>query len=158
MARDYHNYSGQTSQPFTVLSAFLKDGANYRFEFDTWRSATDFNNETDPYPPLHRSVAAAASFATDNATLLTQIGTLLINELGLGGRGFTLSGVQWMPVAKVLTCQAVKGDDSRTLVKQSGDYTSFITANLTAFQNLNTAVWNYAHANDGFFAAMTPAV
>lgn len=157
MARNYLNYNGQVSQPFTVMAAFIKDRANYRFEFDTWRSTTDFNSEADPYPPLHRGVIADASFATTNATLLGQLGTAMLNEMGLGGRQYTLEGVVWMPVSRVLTMIAVKGDNRVTMIKQAGDYSAFVTANLTAFQNLNAAVWAQAKAQDPFFERMTAA-
>lgn len=158
MPRNYLNYSGQVSQPFTVLSSFIKEGSGYRFEFDTWRSTLDFNNDADAFQPLHRSVVALPAFATTNSALLTQIGTLFLNEMGLAGRGFILDSVQWFPVARVLTMSAIKDGNRSTFAKQAADYTTFVTANLTAFQNLNTAVWTYAKANDPFFERMTAAV
>jgi hypothetical protein len=158
MARNYLNYSGQTSQPFTVMAAFIKNGSSYTFQFHTWRSTTDFNEDAEAYPPLNRDVAAKPDFVTTNGTLLTQLGTLFLNEMGLGGRGYTLDDVQWLPVSRVLTMQAIKGENRVTMIKQAADYQSFVTANLTAFQNLNTAIWNHAKANDSFFERMTPAV
>lgn len=155
MPRNHLNYSGQTSTPFTVLSAFIKNGSSYVFQFATWRSTQDFDNDGDPFPPLDREVRANSAFQTANAALLTQLGTLFLNEMGLAGRGYTLDDVQWLPVPKVLTMQAVKDGNRVTFVKQAADYTTFVTANLTAFQNLNTAVWNYAKANDPFFERMT---
>lgn len=157
MPRNYLNYNGQVSQPFTALAAFIKNGSSYTFQFHTWRSTADFNNDAEAFAPLNRTVTPDGTFQTANATLLQQLGTLFLNEMGLGGRGYSLDDVQWLPVARVLTMQAVKDGNRVTMVKQAGDYTSFITANATAFQNLNTAVWNYAKANDQFFERMTPA-
>lgn len=157
MPRSYLNYSGQVSTPFTSLAAFIKNGSSYTFQFHTWRSTTDFNNEVEPYPPLNRDVQAQPTFQSGNAALLTTLGTLFLTEMGLAGRGYSLDDVQWLPVARVLTMQAIKDGNRSTFIKQGADYTAFVTANSTAFQNLNTAIWNHAKAIDIFFERMTAA-
>ena len=112
MARNYLNYAGQVVTPFTIMTAFVKDGPLYVLEFDTWKDTASFNNDEGPLVPFHRRIEANGGFVTTNQTLLTNLQTLFLNDMGLGGRGYTIDDVQWLRPANTLTAQAVKDNDA----------------------------------------------
>lgn len=159
MARNYLQFNGQVATPFTVLAEFQRNaGAGFFFVFETYKSTADFNADGNRLDRVTLRIDPATGFAGANGALLVQLKDLMLNEMGLGGRGFTFSEFQWFPLNKVLTCSAVKAEQNSVFTKRGADYDTFITANQTVFSNLNAAAWTHAKANDAFLGSMTAAV
>lgn len=163
MPRQHANYNGQVSAPFTIMSSFTRESGNsFRIGFDTWKTVADFDADGNAIQMLRRDVAADAAFGTTNATLLTNLRTLMLNEMGLAGRGFSFDTFSWFPVQKVLTVTASKGTgedkEISTFNKAGSAHDTFITANVTLFNQLNAAAWVEGKNKDQFLNVMTPAV
>jgi hypothetical protein len=159
MARNYLNFGGQIATPFTVLAEFQRNiSGGFFFVFETYRSTADFNADGARTDRLTLRVDPATGFAGANAALLVTLRDLMLNEMGLGGRGFTFTEFQWFPLNKVLTCSAVKAEQNSVFTKRGADYDAFVTANQATFNNLNAAAWTHAKANDVFLGSMTAAV
>ena len=159
MARNYLNYAGQVVTPFTIMTAFVKDGPLYVLEFDTWKDTASFNNDEGPLGQFHRRIEANGGFVTTNQTLLTNLQTLFLNDMGLGGRGYTIDDVQWLRPANTLTAQAVKDNDAdrKSSLLQGTAYSTYLATNAASFTALNTACWTYAKTRDEFLGRMTAA-
>jgi hypothetical protein len=157
MPRDYTKHDGQIINAFTVVVEFQRDASQrFSFAFETFKSTADFNADGSPFGQ-RITFADAQGFGQTNQALLTAIRDLLLNEMGLAGRGYTLMEFQWFPVQKVITSSAKKADDSRVMNKRAVDHDTFIAAH-AEFDQLNAAVWVYGKANNNFLNAMTPAV
>lgn len=158
MARNHTLYDGQVSTPFTLLVEFQRNaGAGFALTFETYKSTTDFDADGDRLNRLNFKIDPATGFAGANVQLLVSLRDLMLNEMGLGGRGYTFTEFQWFPLNKVLTCSAVKAENNSVFTKRGADYDAFITANATIFDNLNTAAWAHAKANDVFLNSMASA-
>jgi hypothetical protein len=157
MARDHSLYDGQIINAFTVMVEIQRDAAQkFSMAFETFKSTADFDADGAPFGQ-RISFPDAQGFGTTNQALLIAIRDLLLAEMGLAGRGYTLTEFQWFPVQRVLTSSAKKADDSRVMNKRAGDHDTFIAAHVE-FEQLNAAAWVYGKAHSAFLNAMTPAV
>ena len=156
MARNHTMHAGQTATPFTCLAEFQWNASSdFSFVFETYRSIADFNADGAELARLRYRRSPATGFGAANTTLINQAVTLFLNEMGLGGRGFSVSEFQWFPIQKVLTISANKSEQNALFTKRGADYDAFIVANAQLFTNLNAAAWTHAKANDVFLGSMT---